>query len=202
MVGHAMQINVTQGTAAAEAQEYHLRVWCHWLVDQLPGPRLGELAHALMRVLGTQVRPLALRQLQFIGSASTATHQVPRTYGPTLTYAAAANYQPQFTYELAASETATTEGRFQTLLDEWRRDTAFSSSASEICEHPAYQQIIAMGATAVPLLLREVERGTGHLHEALALITGEDPVPEDDAGDEEAMAAAWLAWGRAHGHRW
>lgn len=88
------------------------------------------------------------------------------------------------------------DARLRALLDQWRQDTAFLSSASDICDHPAYRQIIATGTEAIPFLLHEMECGTGHLHDALASITGVDPVSDDDAGDETAIAVAWRAWGR------
>lgn len=84
-----------------------------------------------------------------------------------------------------------TDARLRALLDQWRQDTAFLSSASDICDHPAYRQIIATGTEAIPFLLHEMECGTGHLHDALASITGVDPVSDDDAGDETAIAVAW-----------
>ena len=88
-----------------------------------------------------------------------------------------------------------TDARLRALLDQWRQDTAFLSSASDICDHPAYRQIIATGTEAIPFLLHEMECGTGHLHDALASITGVDPVSDDDAGDETAIAVAWRAGG-------
>jgi hypothetical protein len=181
MVGHAIQINITQGTAAAEAHEHYLRVWCHWLIDQLSGQHIRDLARSLMRLHAAETMPMPWEQPQLIGS------------GPTIELNPIARH---------LVEQPTTEQRFQVLLDDWRRDTAFTSSATEICEHPAYRQIVSMGADVIPFLLREVDRGTGHLHDALVLITGADPVSDDDAGNEAAIATAWLAWGRTHGYNW
>jgi hypothetical protein len=65
--------------------------------------------------------------------------------------------------------------------------------------HPAYQAIIALGTGVVPLLLRDLEREPVHWFEALAAITGEDPVAPVDWGKATAMARAWLAWGRNRG---
>jgi hypothetical protein len=33
----------------------------------------------------------------------------------------------------------------------------------------------------------------------LNAITGENPIPDDAAGDIDRMTAAWLEWGRANG---
>jgi hypothetical protein len=66
--------------------------------------------------------------------------------------------------------------------------------------HPAYQQIIGMGTPAVPLILAELKRGVDHWFWALRAITRENPVPPESLGDMDAMAAAWLAWGRMKGY--
>ena len=61
--------------------------------------------------------------------------------------------------------------------------------------HPAYQQIIGMGTPALPLIFQELQREPDHWFWALGAITGENPVPEEDAGDLDAMTDAWLSWG-------
>lgn len=71
------------------------------------------------------------------------------------------------------------------------------SSTTAITEHPAYQEIIRMGPPVVPLILGELASGTGHWFHALHLLTGENPVPPEDAGNMEKMRQEWLAWGRA-----
>jgi hypothetical protein len=89
--------------------------------------------------------------------------------------------------------------RFEALAAEWKSAVAFTSSSSAMVAHSAYQAIIALGPPAVPLLLRELAREPAHWFEALKAISGEDPVPPADWGRVRAMAAAWLAWGRARG---
>lgn len=86
---------------------------------------------------------------------------------------------------------------FSQLVAQWRKETAFKSSLRAIIMHPAYQQIIGLGASAVPLVLRELEREPGHWFWALQSMTGEDPVPPDATFDE--AASAWLRWGRQRG---
>jgi hypothetical protein len=66
--------------------------------------------------------------------------------------------------------------------------------------HPAYQEIVAMGQEVVPLLLRDLEQEPDHWFAALGAITGAQPVPPEDRGDIEKMAAAWLRWGKDHGY--
>lgn len=90
--------------------------------------------------------------------------------------------------------------RFRELAERWSRETRDTSSLTRMVLHPAYQQIIGLGQAAVPLLLEELRDRPDHWFWALASITGENPVRDSDAGDSEAMATAWLEWGREHGH--
>ena len=62
--------------------------------------------------------------------------------------------------------------------------------------HPAYQQIIGMGKTAIPLILFEMMAKPGHWFWALKSITGEDPVSPEQRGDVNEMTQAWLRWGK------
>lgn len=90
---------------------------------------------------------------------------------------------------------------FQSLSATWRRETALRSSVTQIALNPAYRQIIGMGKPALPLIFGELRRTPDHWFWALQAITGENPVPEEDAGDLEAMAADWLSWADTHGYR-
>jgi hypothetical protein len=97
---------------------------------------------------------------------------------------------------------ATQQARFEDLAEIWRDETAHLSSTTAIVKHPAYREIIEMGPIVVPLILRELARRPGHWGPALAQLTGERPVSAGDAGRPEAIAAAWLQWGREQGHSW
>ena len=88
---------------------------------------------------------------------------------------------------------------FRQLADQWRVDTLYLSSTTEIATHPAYQRIIGLGPQVISLVLAELERDPGHWFWALKALTGEDPVPPADRGNRPAMAAAWLRWGRENG---
>jgi hypothetical protein len=90
--------------------------------------------------------------------------------------------------------------RFHSLKTQWELDTAFKSSITEIVIHPAYQQIIGMGPTALPFILNEMKGKRGHWFWALKSITGEDPVVPADRGNIRKMTAAWLTWGREQGY--
>ena len=88
---------------------------------------------------------------------------------------------------------------FRDLADTWRRETGALSSITVKSMHPAYQSIVGMGPKAVPLILRELQRKPDHWFWALTFITGEDPVPREDAGDIRKMTEAWLELGRQRG---
>jgi hypothetical protein len=94
------------------------------------------------------------------------------------------------------------EPRFLALAALWKRDCGPYSSSAKLAEHPAYQQIIAMGPEVVPLLLRELEREPDHWFRALHAITGANPAPASSSGKIREMASAWLHWGREQGYQW
>ncbi len=89
---------------------------------------------------------------------------------------------------------------FARLADAWRRETAHLALASQRAMHPAYQRIIGMGEFAIPLILAELRREPDDWFWALAAITGDNPVAEEQRGRMAAMAEAWLRWGREHGY--
>jgi hypothetical protein len=106
---------------------------------------------------------------------------------------------PYTTWNLTVSESA--EQKFRRLADQWRRETAFSSSVSERTHNKNYQHIIGMGRDAVPILLAELERDPDDWFMALHYITEAQPVSDDDAGQLDAMAKSWIRWGHDHGYR-
>ncbi|OUL34352.1 hypothetical protein BV375_04700 [Nostoc sp. 106C] len=94
------------------------------------------------------------------------------------------------------------EATFTALVNQWLEETRGMSSINQMSMHPAYQQIIGMGEVVIPLLLRELERKSGHWFWALKSITREDPVPPEYRGKVNKMIKAWLDWGRDRGYRW
>ncbi len=88
---------------------------------------------------------------------------------------------------------------FKELADQWRNETRFLSAVDDIAMHPAYQRIIGMGQKAVPLILRELQDRLDHWFWALESITGESPVPPEDAGRMQRMRDEWLEWGHSKG---
>ncbi len=66
--------------------------------------------------------------------------------------------------------------------------------------HPAYQRIIGMGETAIPLILEEMRCCPSQWTWALRAITGADPVPKESRGKLKEMTAAWVEWGIEKGY--
>ncbi|MDJ0675381.1 MAG: hypothetical protein QNJ36_08400 [Calothrix sp. MO_167.B42] len=94
------------------------------------------------------------------------------------------------------------EATFSNLVNQWRKETRGMSSINQMSMHPAYQQIIGMGEVAVPLLLKELEKKSGHWFWALKSISREDPVPPESKGKVKEMIKAWLEWGKSRGYKW
>lgn len=97
---------------------------------------------------------------------------------------------------------ASLEAQFAALVERWLEETSHLSSMTAIIEHPAYQQIIAMGQDVIPLILRDLEAEPKHWGPALRAITGKRPVPREHAGKIKLVAEAWLRWAREHGYVW
>lgn len=89
------------------------------------------------------------------------------------------------------------EAEFETLADRWETETAFESVVTRKAMHPAYQRIIGLGPTVVPLILRRLAREPSQWYWALSAITGEDPAA--DAHDTASAAQAWQDWGMQRG---
>ena len=94
------------------------------------------------------------------------------------------------------------ERRFTQLSEEWKTESMFMSSITEMALLPSYQKIIGMGPAVLPLIFRELECEPGHWFWALRVITDADPVPAESRGRIDEMARAWLTWARRQGYRW
>jgi hypothetical protein len=97
------------------------------------------------------------------------------------------------------TENKSLEVKFQSLAEQWRKDTAHLSSVTKQVMHPSYQRIIGLGPAALPILLREVARQSGYWFWALSAIAGDDPVDPNDLGNVQRMSEAWLQWGKQRG---
>jgi uncharacterized protein (DUF433 family) len=106
-----------------------------------------------------------------------------------------------YALRIVGHEVANGDQELKALADEWKQTRQkTSSSIVKLAMHPAYQRIIGKGRAAIPFILRELQKVPDHWFWALTSITGEDPVAEEDRGDLEAMARAWVTWGREHGY--
>ena len=88
--------------------------------------------------------------------------------------------------------------RFGRLAAVWKADTRFLSNVTRKAMHPAYQAVIGMGESAIPLILRDLaENGPNDWFWALSAITEENPITGEIAGNMRAMTEAWLTWGES-----
>ena len=107
-------------------------------------------------------------------------------------------------------KTAELEATFNVLADKWEKETAFYSLIAQMAQHTAYQQILAMGEEAIPLILRRIEQQGGLWYHALEYISGTpSPAGINKLKTEgwhtinvKEVNAAWLQWGREQGYSW
>jgi hypothetical protein len=92
--------------------------------------------------------------------------------------------------------------RFAGFTTAWKAETKHLSSSSDIAMHWAYQRIIGMGSTALPLIFKEMSVRPDHWFWALRAITGVDPVQPEDRGKIKKMTAVWLRWAASEGYGW
>ena len=93
--------------------------------------------------------------------------------------------------------------RFQSLVEQWRRERGAMSSITEMAMLPPYQSIIGMGEDAIPLILAQLKSEGDEPDQwfwALRAITGADPVSLEDQGNFAKMAQAWLKWAEEEGY--
>ena len=88
--------------------------------------------------------------------------------------------------------------KFNALVKDWQRARQGSSTAPLVDD--AYGQIVAMGQEAIPMLLREVEKGSGHWFTALKWITAADVVTNENRHSIKRLKESWLAWGLERGY--
>ena len=103
--------------------------------------------------------------------------------------------------ETLAPRKISPEERFKKLAKAWKSETELVSKVTKKVMHPAYQKIIGMGESAIPLILKDLsENGPDDWFWALTAITDENPITEEIAGNMAAMTEAWLQWGRNAGY--
>lgn len=87
--------------------------------------------------------------------------------------------------------------RFNTLVRQWTGETRLRSSMRKICTHPAYEEIIGLGAPVIPLIYEQMYMGGLHWSWALTQITGHNPAANTES--PRAATDAWLQWIQDHG---
>ena len=87
-----------------------------------------------------------------------------------------------------------TQARFRKLAATWKSETELISKVSARAVHPAYQKIIGMGESAIPLILDDLAKnGPDDWFWALTAITDENPITPSVAGNMSAMTEAAVA---------
>ena len=95
--------------------------------------------------------------------------------------------------------------KFQNLVRVWRSERRAMPWITEMAVCPAYQSIIAMGPIAIPFILAQLESEgdePDHWFWALRVLTGANPVKDEERGNIVKMAEAWFSWGRTAGYAW
>ncbi len=105
--------------------------------------------------------------------------------------------------KIMAQPVETLEQRFQQLLEAWHRATDHHSSLTIIRSHPTFQELIALGEPAIPLMLRALaDPFNFELTTALQTITGADATTAEPPADRDGIVKSWLRWGRQKGYQW
>lgn len=91
------------------------------------------------------------------------------------------------------------EQEFKELVERWHIETEVLSSTSEIVSNFNYYRIIGLGKDVIPLILQELQENGGQWYLALRVLTNENPVNPEDAGNIKKMKMAWLDWGKQRG---
>ena len=88
--------------------------------------------------------------------------------------------------------------RFHELKNDWKSKTRHLSNTAQISLVFSYQKIIGMGPAVVPLILSELEQEPDHWFWCWRPLRTRTRLPRV-TGDIEALARAWIQWGRAKG---
>ena len=99
----------------------------------------------------------------------------------------------------SADEERALADRFRALAEQWKRETLVLSNPTAIEGHPAYLEIVQMGADAIPLILK-LAKEPDWWFAALQDLTGADPATPEMRGKLNSLTAAWLNWGSEHGY--
>ena len=97
-------------------------------------------------------------------------------------------------------ELADVTQRFRELADRWKADIYYVSSMSKIVDHPAYQEIIEMGAKALPLIFHELAKNPDWWFTALEAIVETPPALDGSEVNLQEATRVWVEWGKSEGY--
>jgi hypothetical protein len=94
---------------------------------------------------------------------------------------------------------------FQRLVEQWKGERGSRSSITQVAMMRPYQEIMAMGPDAIPLIIAQMKSEGDEPDQwfwALRVITRENPVRPEDRGNFRKMAQAWIQWAEQREHAW
>jgi hypothetical protein len=85
---------------------------------------------------------------------------------------------------------------FDKLVEKWHQERGVTSSIERMTCCPAYLTIIRLGEDALPFIFEKMktEEGRDWWFPALEIITGANPVVEEDWGKVKQMTQKWITW--------
>jgi hypothetical protein len=89
------------------------------------------------------------------------------------------------------------EREFRHWADQWLKETGHFSDPIQKFMHPAHFKIMAMGTRALPFVLREAEKMSGHWLVALNAVSPVNPVTSEDEINFQRATDAWIRWGKS-----
>lgn len=88
------------------------------------------------------------------------------------------------------------ETEFNRLAERWKKNKEIYSLAALVWNDKNYLKILGMGETALPFILKDLEKTRSNWFHALPLITKENPVKKEDEGNWDKMVTSWLDWAK------
>lgn len=86
------------------------------------------------------------------------------------------------------------ENTFNTLAEQWKRETGMFSISQQKMSHIAYLDIIGMSWRAMPFLIKEIQKGQAHWFPAMRAIAGVDRPAENEVKSFQDAVNVWTKW--------
>jgi hypothetical protein len=90
--------------------------------------------------------------------------------------------------------------RFKYLASEWKNLQGPRSNIGRLATHPIHLEILKLGTSAIPLILKDIKDGSSHWFTTLRSLVGSSPVSAEAAGNIAEMRDAWIRWGKEQGY--